>query len=116
MTESVSDRTLRGLAVPTFAALALVLVVIAGIFGALLLAADDSRDEAESAAGGRQIGKAVYAAERSLVDIETGLRGYLLTGEARFLEPYETGRASYRERLDTLARLVRNPAQRERLR
>jgi two-component system, sensor histidine kinase and response regulator len=115
MTDSSADRTLRGLAAPTYAALALVLVVVAGTLGALLLAARDSRAEADRTLRGRQIVSAVDAAERSIVDMETGLRGYLLTGENRFLEPYESGRASYRDRLDTLDALVRNAAQRRRL-
>ncbi len=29
--------------------------------------------------------------ERDLIDMETGLRGYLLTGEKAFLQPYESG-------------------------
>src|SRR5687768_8890606 len=116
MSESVPDRSLRGLAAPTFAALALVLVVVAGIFGALVLAARDSRSEADNALRGRQIVRAAGAAERSIVDIETGLRGYLLTGEERFLEPYEAGRASYRDRLDRLDALVRYPTPRRQLR
>jgi two-component system, sensor histidine kinase and response regulator len=113
MTDPVTHRRLRGLAAPTFAALALVLVVVAGIFGALLVAADDSRDEA--ALRGRQIGNAVHAAQDAIVGIETSLRGYALTGDERFLESYEAGHTSYREQLDTLATLVRDPAQRERL-
>jgi CHASE3 domain sensor protein len=116
MSQSVPDRPLRGLAAPTFAALAIVLVVVAGIFGALVLTARDSRSEADRTLRGREIISAVGAAERSIVDMETALRGYLLTGEERFLEPYEAGRASYRDRLDSLDALVLNPAAARRLR
>jgi PAS domain S-box-containing protein len=34
--------------------------------------------------------------ERSVLDLETGLRGYLLAGEARFLQPYTDAVSSYR--------------------
>src|SRR2546423_1617999 len=32
--------------------------------------------------------------EKVVVDLETGARGYVLTGDKRFLEPYEAGRRS----------------------
>ena len=40
--------------------------------------------------------------EQSVVDLETGLRGYLLAGRTRFLQPYETALRSYRGRIATL--------------
>ncbi len=49
-------------------------------------------------------------AERGVVDIETGLRGYLLTRDADFLEPYENGRRDYGSRLVALDGLTRDPA------
>ncbi len=33
-------------------------------------------------------------------DVETGVRGYLITGDPQFLEPYERGRQALREQLD----------------
>ena len=54
--------------------------------------------------------------KKSLVDMETGLRGYLIAGRENFLEPYDQGQ----ERFDRLMkeqqqRVSDNPPQVERL-
>lgn len=52
----------------------------------------------------------------SMVDQETGLRGNLLNGEPKFLEPFEGGRKAYAQALADLRRLTAdNPAQQARL-
>lgn len=43
---------------------------------------------------------------RYALDMETGLRGYLLTGNREFMEPYESGSRDVRAELDALARLA----------
>lgn len=49
-------------------------------------------------------------------DAETGQRGFLLTGEAAYLEPFIEGRAAAGPELDVLAALVdADPAQKERV-
>ncbi len=49
-------------------------------------------------------------------DAETGQRGFLLTGDERYLEPYETATTAVQERLDAVADLTRdNPRQRANL-
>jgi CheY-like chemotaxis protein/signal transduction histidine kinase/CHASE3 domain sensor protein len=51
------------------------------------------------------------------VDQETGMRGFLLTGDESFLSPYNIGSAKYEPAMASLIELVRdNPAQVERLR
>src|SRR6185436_10639399 len=42
----------------------------------------------------------------SLKDIETGQRGYLLTGDERYLEPSKVGRAEVTRAADKLQRLA----------
>ena len=50
------------------------------------------------------------------VDLETGMRGYLLSGDEKFLEPYETARPRLKVALDTLLELTAdNPVQTDRL-
>lgn len=50
--------------------------------------------------------------QRYLIDMETGTRGYLLTGQAEFLEPYDAGSANLDAALRELQRLVAdNPDQ-----
>jgi CHASE3 domain sensor protein len=54
--------------------------------------------------------------ERLLIDQETGLRGYLLSGDPRFLKPYDSGRAEFGENLDQLAHATAdNPSQVQRI-
>jgi CheY-like chemotaxis protein/CHASE3 domain sensor protein len=50
------------------------------------------------------------------VDLETGLRGFLLTGDESFLAPYRTGKAKMSAEMATLRQLVAdNPVQLDRL-
>lgn len=50
--------------------------------------------------------------EASAVDMETGMRGYLLAGKESFLEPYKNGSESFYQRLEELKATVSdNPAQ-----
>ncbi|MFJ3146595.1 ATP-binding protein [Streptomyces halstedii] len=49
-----------------------------------------------------------YQLQTSLLDQETGVRGYALTGDASFLEPYEAGMAAERLRLGRVRQLVGN--------
>lgn len=42
----------------------------------------------------------------TVIDLETGLRGYALTGEPDFLEPYNEARAHFQSELDELGRLL----------
>ena len=52
----------------------------------------------------------------SAVDMETGMRGYLLAGQEGFLDPYISGEASTFKAIDALQETVNdNPAQVERL-
>src|SRR5580698_7857319 len=49
-------------------------------------------------------------------DAETGQRGYLLTGNERYLQPYSAAAQEMGARLDAIQRLTAdNPAQQERL-
>src|SRR5947199_9812726 len=53
--------------------------------------------------------------ERLFVDLETGQRGFLLTREERFLEPWQKARAALAGETQTLEGLVTdNPEQRRR--
>jgi methyl-accepting chemotaxis protein len=47
----------------------------------------------------------------ALVDMETGYRGFLVTGRDDFLEPYNAGREAYKARLAELATLTGDNAQ-----
>lgn len=49
---------------------------------------------------------ASFQLQNALLDQETGVRGFALTGDDSFLEPYESGKAAEGERLAQVRRLV----------
>ena len=52
----------------------------------------------------------------ALINIETGARGYMLTGTETFLEPYNAGRDSFQSHWNTIKDLTSdNPSQQRRL-
>ena len=51
---------------------------------------------------------------RLLIDMETGQRGFIITGEPSFLEPWEIGRRTLPERVATLRKIVDDPGQAKR--
>ena len=116
MTDSVSHRLLRGLSAPTFGVLALALVLVSGTFAALLASVDDFHRESESAGRAERILGLAASAERHVVDVETGLRGFLLTRDSGYLEPFHDGIRAYRGEFDEMERLVSDRDQQVRLR
>ncbi|MGD0156223.1 MAG: CHASE3 domain-containing protein [Terracidiphilus sp.] len=64
----------------------------------------------------RQVRLEILQLETLLMDAETGQRGFLLTGEDRYLAPYEQARAEIGGHIDTLAKLTTdNPIQQKRI-
>jgi PAS domain S-box-containing protein len=58
----------------------------------------------------------LQAVRSSLLDAETGQRGFIITGDPAYLEPYLAGVNAVSERLEDLAELIRdNPAQQQRI-
>src|ERR1700742_2283329 len=84
----------RSLTLPTMLALGAVLVVVLGMFAALLLTTRSL--DASSKAGRRstQMQQEAALLERTAVDLETGVRGFLITRDREYLQPYEQGRAT----------------------
>jgi CHASE3 domain sensor protein len=63
-----------------------------------------------------QVKARLFETQKLLIDQETGLRGYLLTHDERFLDPYKSGSATYPKATGELMQLVSdNPAQTKRL-
>jgi signal transduction histidine kinase len=83
------------------------LLVVA--FGALAyrgaLREDGTRDQVMRS---KQVVEAVEAGLIHMLDAETGQRGYLLTGDRRYLEPFESGSKAAPVALDSVAALVRD--------
>src|SRR3954452_20099851 len=91
MAESVPIRpAARGpsLTYLTYVAIGAALVVVAAIFACLVAMTHAYDREAADASRAEQTLATAATIERSVIDVETGLRGYLLTHDRAFLEPY----------------------------
>jgi two-component system, sensor histidine kinase and response regulator len=109
LTESPRRASLR---TAVFCSLAVVLVIVAAVFALLAHANDIALNDAARTSHSDEVLESANADERMVIDLETGLRGYLLTDQRRFLEPYSQARVSLNEQLPQLETLVKNdPAQ-----
>jgi signal transduction histidine kinase len=96
---------------------AALMVVVAGAFSVLVLAIDDQRDSARAARDTREELIVLDAVEKLVIDLETGLRGFVITRDERFLAPWDEARAALPARLRELERVVAdNPRQSRRAR
>jgi two-component system, sensor histidine kinase and response regulator len=101
----------RGLSGPTFAVLALILLVVVGMFATLAVSVHSLDSISRANRDAADINRRALQLERVAVDLETGVRGYMLTHDRNFLEPYEKGRAIVDPRTRELISLS-PPAQR----
>jgi signal transduction histidine kinase len=89
-------------------------IVVGASFAVLLRAIFAQRDTASLAVQSQQVLASANRLERLVVDLETGPRGYLLTGQAKFLDPWEAARLAVPEEGATLRQLAAVPSQHER--
>jgi signal transduction histidine kinase len=85
----------RGLTRRMVIASALLTLLTSAAFAVMLLAVRDQRSSAQLDRNSQEVLVAAARVERLLVDIETGTRGYLLTGDDRFLQPAQAGEADF---------------------
>jgi PAS domain S-box-containing protein len=86
---------LRGLNGRTLVASVLLGIVIVGGFVATTVAIEGLRSSSAAERRTRDVLLISNALERRVLDLETGLRGYLITDETRFLQPYRAARTEY---------------------
>src|SRR3954451_22605521 len=84
----------RGLIGPTLAAFGVVVLLVCAIFAFLLHAVRDMQHVSQRAAGSERAVVLTSRLNRLVIDLETGVRGRLLTGQDRFLEPYRAAQAA----------------------
>jgi signal transduction histidine kinase/CHASE3 domain sensor protein len=95
----------------------LVTVVVSAAFVLLLLAIDDLRAATDRTRDAREELKAADKLEMLVIDLETGLRGFVITRDERFLEPFDDARAALPAQARRLESLVPDdPVQRRRVR
>jgi signal transduction histidine kinase/CHASE3 domain sensor protein len=87
------------------------LAVVVGIaLALLLLTITDMREASRSVRQSAQVLAAANQAEKLVLDLETGARGFALTREERFLQPWNTARAALPRQTERLSALVAGDA------
>jgi len=77
----------------------LLALLVAGAFAALMFAVSTLRDANEREAHSKDVTAATLQLEKLVVDMETGLRGFTLTGNKGALQPYTAARGELPQRL-----------------
>jgi signal transduction histidine kinase len=93
----------------------LLAVIVGAAFAVLLVSVADLRATGERARHSEQVLAAANQLERLVIDLETGLRGFVIAGQERFLAPWQAARAVLPQQARTLEVLVAgDPAQQAR--
>jgi signal transduction histidine kinase len=99
------------------AASAVLAALVAGVFGVLIYAVVTLDNAREREAATKDVRTALVGLEKLVIDLETGLRGVVLTGNRRFLQPASAASRQVDSRAAELERLVAdNPTQLQRVR
>jgi signal transduction histidine kinase len=84
----------------------LLALIVAAAFAVVLLAFADLRRFQHRTIQAQEVLTTSNELERLLLDLETGQRGYILTGEGRFLQPWTAARKRFPSRARALLELV----------
>ena len=96
---------------------ALLATLVGGLFVVLVVAVSSLRATTSDATRSKDMTEATLVLERNAIELETSLRGYVITGGRRFLQPWREARASLPRSISSVERLaVGNPAQERRVR
>ncbi|MEU0971206.1 SpoIIE family protein phosphatase [Streptomyces sp. NPDC005917] len=87
-------------------------MLIGLVFLMLLWAIQDARDSLVSARGGRPALDQVGVVEGTLLDLEGGQRGYVITRQDEFLKPWRAARAAFPVQAQRLVDISTSPSQR----
>src|SRR4051794_13460495 len=91
-------------------------LVVGAVFATLLLTIADARDAQRSARHSQDVLIAANGLEEQVLDLETGQRGFILTHQTEFLEPWQQAIATLPPAGQALLDLVRgDPAQEARV-
>jgi CHASE3 domain sensor protein len=82
----------------------------------VLVVSDDVRESASLATHSRQELNRADRLEKLVIDLETGQRGFVITRDERFLQPWEAARAALPEEFRELVRFADSPEQARRVR
>jgi two-component system sensor histidine kinase/response regulator len=88
MGKGVASR--RGVIAPTLMAFAAIALLVTVVFALLVKGSADMKSNAHSARKAERVVLLTSRLNRLVIDLETGVRGRLLTGSDRYLEPYRS--------------------------
>jgi signal transduction histidine kinase len=97
---------LNSLGARVLGASVLLAVVIAAVFGVLVFAVSDLRNATAREARSKDVVSATLALENVVLDLESGGRGFALTGNPRLLDPWRAARRELPDRIQRLEGLV----------
>jgi signal transduction histidine kinase len=90
------------------AASAVLAILVAGTLGLMIYVVESLRDSAADAKHAEEVVAAANRLERLALDLETGARGFVITGQEQFLQPYTAASRSYPAEARALEGLVRD--------
>lgn len=97
-------------------ACALLALFVGGVFAVEQLAVSSLREATSAETRSKDVGRAALALEAAVLDLENGLRGYLIGANPALLQPWRQARVALPGRLSALERLVApDPGQRVRV-
>ena len=103
----------RSLTVQVTVAAVVVAVVVAGAFVVAILSIDSLRSTNARESQAKDVVAATLALQTLVVEQESGVRGFVLTGKEQFLTPYRTATRDWPDAVDRLRALVRGDAREE---
>jgi signal transduction histidine kinase len=89
----------------------LLALLVGSAFTILLIAISDLRASGRLLTHSREANASADRLEELVIDLETGVRGFVITRQERFLEPWRNARAKIPDEARTLAGLADQPAQ-----
>ena len=93
---------MRGLTGRAILASAVLAVLIGSAFGVLVHAIDEQRGSSTEATRAQEVIAEARQLERLVLDLESGQRGFLITGGERFLQPWSVARQTWRRTADAM--------------
>ena len=91
----------------------LLALVVSAAFTVLLVSVEDLRTSQRLALHSEEVLAAANQLERLVIDVETGQRGFVITGQERFLDPWRNAQRALPEASRRLERLTADDAQHE---
>ena len=104
----------RSLGTRVLVASVLLAIVVAVVFSVLLLAISSLHKATNSEARSKDVTAATLSLEKVVLDLEAGLRGFVISGQPDLLAPWNRARPAFRSRLADLSRLVADDPQESR--